>query len=93
MKLCNIIKNDVDAIFFWGGYKSLYTPLVYAPGQRVCVLVEQCATEFRRRLPNRILPRLLSIDTSLAETSDLAIFRNIVIAIRYQYVLRYCCLW
>ena len=30
MKLCNIIKNDVAAIF--GGYKSLYTPLVYAPG-------------------------------------------------------------
>ena len=24
MKLCNIIKNDVAAIF--GGYKSLYTP-------------------------------------------------------------------
>jgi len=29
MKLCNIIKNDVAAIL--GGYKSLYTPLVYAP--------------------------------------------------------------
>ena len=36
MKVCNIIKNDVAEIY---GYKSLYTPLVYAPDYREKIFV------------------------------------------------------